>query len=330
MDHFKLYTKRDLESLTNERIGEQKLGQTVQSIADLSQLAESTAKFVVLGIPEDIGVRANHGVGGADTAWAPAIKALLNTQSNAFLDGDEILVLGHFEIEQPKDASIASLREKTAQIDNLVAPVIEAVVAANKIPIVVGGGHNNALPIISGVVKALQKAIAVVNIDAHADLRDTAEGRHSGNPFSNALEKGLLTSYNVFGLHQNYLNNQLLPELNKGHIRAAFYDDLLQSDVPNSENFKNFTADLQQPCGLEIDLDSIANMLASAVSPTGFTLDDIRKIILQFDKNYAYLHICEGAYQLKNGQTQETIGKAIAYLITDFIKALPPRTYPQP
>jgi formiminoglutamase len=34
----------------------------------------------------------------------------------------------------------------------------------------------------------------------------------------------------------------------------------------------------------------------------------------------SYLHICEGAAQLSAGQTDETIGKTISFLVSDFIK----------
>ena len=79
---------------------------------------------------------------------------MLNTQSNGFLQGEEILVLGHFEIEEPADQSITSLRKKVSEIDELVCPLIEKIIAAGKIPIVIGGGHNNAYPIIKAAYLA--------------------------------------------------------------------------------------------------------------------------------------------------------------------------------
>ena len=90
MDSFKIYSQSDISALTNQREGEEKLGERVLVVSSLDQIINSSAKFVLLGIPEDIGVRANLGVGGAKTAWKPAIKAILNTQSNSFLNGEEI------------------------------------------------------------------------------------------------------------------------------------------------------------------------------------------------------------------------------------------------
>jgi len=331
MDSFKIYSQSDVLTLVNQRAGEIKLGEKAQTVYTLNDLKNSSAKFVLLGIPEDIGVRANYGIGGAKTVWPAALKALLNTQSNSFLSGEEILILGHFEIAEPADKSIDALREKVSEIDDLVSPIIEKIVAAEKIPIVIGGGHNNAYPIILGTSLGLKQSINVVNIDAHADLRNTEEGRHSGNGFSFALKNGILNQYRIFGLHENYVN-QALPKYleNNSTVKAIYFENILQSDTSIYQKWSELTADLPSPCGLEIDLDSIENVLSSAISPSGFALNDIRKILLSDKKKYSYLHICEGAIELTDGRKDLTTGKTIAYLITDFIKALLPRIYQQP
>ena len=340
MDRFKIYSQGDILALTNHRDGEVKLGESVQvylndgdenEVVSTAGLNLSSARYVLLGIPEDVGVSANLGVAGTKTAWPAAIKSLLNSQSNPFLVGDEILVLGHFEIDEPADTSLQTLRNKTNEIDALVYPVIEKIVAAGKIPIVIGGGHNNALPIISGTSMALNRPLNVINIDAHADLGTTAEGRHSGNGFSYAIQHGYLNQYHIFGLQQNYVSQALPAYLTANpKIKVCYFEELLLSSNEMEENWTNFITDLPEPCGLEIDLDSIENVLSSAVTSSGFKLNDIRKILLSNRKKFSYLHICEGAVTMANGRTDLNTGKTIAYLITDFIKALQPHTYPQP
>jgi formiminoglutamase len=39
------------------------------------------------------------------------------------------------------------------------------------------------------------------------------------------------------------------------------------------------------------------------------------------DAKIAYVHICEGATHLADGRTDNSTGKLISYLISDFIKA---------
>lgn len=331
MDKFKVYTQSDVLSLVNERIGEQKLGQRVQVAHSIDELEKSTAKFVILGIPEDIGVRANHGIAGAKTAWKAALKVFLNIQSNTFLSGEEVLILGHFEIaEPPVNASIEELRNAVTAIDQLVYPIIQKIILAKKTPIIIGGGHNNAAPIIWGTSLACNQKINVVNIDAHTDLRDTSEGRHSGNCFSYALEQGFLGNYRIFGLHQNYMNKKLSMQLqSNSDLKAICFEEILQEDKSTIAHWFEMVADLPYPCGLEIDLDSISNVLSSAATPSGFTINEIRKILLSGSKKFCYLHICEGAIECSDGRKDPITGKTIAYLISDFIKALLPRIYPQ-
>lgn len=322
MDSFKIYTQSDVLALINQRAGEVKLGEKILTVSNLDEIEKSNAKFVLLGIPEDIGVRANLGIAGTKTAWQAALKSLLNIQSNPFLVGDEILILGHFEIDEPTDTSLQGLREKVNQIDGLVYPIIQKIVGAGKIPIVIGGGHNNAFPIIAGASIAKgNKKMNVVNIDAHADLRNRAEGRHSGNGFSTAIGSGYLNQYQIFGLQQNYVNQNLPDEIaSNPNVTAFYFEDLLLSQKSIVENFSEFTANLQEPCGLEIDLDSIENVLSSAQTSSGFKLNDVRSILLSNKKNFTYLHICEGATKMTDGRKDDTTGKTIAYLVSDFLK----------
>jgi len=336
MASFKVFSQSDILSLINPREGETKLGEKVvflhpgEKVISITSLKQSSAKFVLLGIPEDIGVRANYGIGGANTAWKPALKAFLNLQQNPFLKGEDILVLGEFDIQDNTSVDVMLLRNSVKEIDDLVYPVIQTIIASGKTPIVIGGGHNNCYPIIKGVSLAKEGPINVLNIDAHTDLRNPNEGRHSGNGFSTAITNGFLDEYRIFGLHQNYVSEAQLNfiKANK-HIKATYFEELLLNEQDVPESLQTLLEDVKTPLGLEIDLDSIAGILSSAATSTGFSLNGVRKLILSAQKDFCYLHICEGAMQLKDGRREDTIGKTIAYLISDFIKALRPRNAEQ-
>ena len=75
------------------------------------------------------------------------------------------------------------LSELVNQIDKEVVHTITSIVKTGKIPIIIGGGHNNAYGNIKGTALAKGKPINAVNLDAHSDFR-ILEGRHSGNGFS--------------------------------------------------------------------------------------------------------------------------------------------------
>lgn len=326
MDNLKIYSQGDIDHLTITRDGEFKLGERVNvyqhdegaSSSDsisVEGLKASSSKFVLLGIPEDIGVRANLGIAGAASMWRPSLVAFLNIQSNRFLNGEEVLVLGHFEIDEPEDSSLMGLRNKVAQIDGLVYPVIEKIVAAGKIPIAIGGGHNNAYPIIKGTSLAHKSPIAVLNVDAHADLREL-EGRHSGNGFSYALKGNYLNSYFMYGLHQNYNNEAILNQIDTNpKLKAVFFDDIL-----TGANVTDIVNEISSVAGLEIDLDCVQNVLSSAETPSGFAVNDIRKLILTSAKHFSYLHLSEGATRMLDGRVSKLTSKLVAYLVSDFVK----------
>jgi formiminoglutamase len=162
MQHFKFYDRQDLLYLTGIRRFETKLGERMQVIRDKQELElsleQSAAPYVIFGIPEDIGVKANYGIGGTDSAWIPFLSSFLNIQSNDFLSGEEILLLGHFDfgdlkylIEQNAlsgEERVDAYRHAVHTIDDEVELLAKLITAHKKIPIAVGGGHNNAYPLI--------------------------------------------------------------------------------------------------------------------------------------------------------------------------------------
>jgi formiminoglutamase len=344
--YFKFYNKQDLLSLTKIRKFETKLGERIQVVSDKNDLEkslkQSNAKFVLLGIPEDVGVKANYGLGGTDTAWIPFLSAFLNIQSNDFFEGSNILLLGHYDFNELStliesnahdfEEKIDAYRHAVYTLDEAIEPLIKLITQHNKIPVVIGGGHNNSYPIIRGAAKGLYKANVVplasincINLDAHADFRPL-EGRHSGNGFSYAEEDGYLQKYCVIGVHENYITQNIwMDVVNNPFIDIITYEDIF---IHEKRNFlqavahaTGFTEDTYT--GIEIDLDCIENALTSAITPSGIAALHARQYVsfTALDTQTAYLHICEGASHLSDGRSCGTTGKLISYLVSDFIKA---------
>ena len=347
MKHFKFYSKADILSLTKVRRFETRMGEQLQFLKAGGEwpevLQESNAKYVLLGIPEDFGVKANYGIGGADTAWLSFLNSFLNIQSNDYLNGENTLLLGHFDFGDIKfliennayneEEKINAYRHALNIIDEEVEDLLKVIASCKKIPIIIGGGHNNAYPIIKGVAKGLHKAdiiplsqINCINLDAHADY-NVAEGRHSGNPFRYAEEDGYLGKYCMIGLHESYITQNVLMDIhNNPFTDYITYEEIF---IHERKNFiqavahaTGFTEDSYT--GIEIDLDCIENTLSSAITPSGITSLQARKFVTftAQDAKVAYLHICEGATQLADGRKDESTGKLISYLVSDFIKEL--------
>ena len=107
LPHFKQYDKKDILALTHTRLFETKLGEIVcgsNPTEDVQIMVNnSAAHYVIFGIAEDIGVKANLGKGGADSTWFPFLDSFLNIQSNDFLSGENILIAGHFDFTQEQN-----------------------------------------------------------------------------------------------------------------------------------------------------------------------------------------------------------------------------------
>ncbi|RZK50626.1 MAG: arginase [Pedobacter sp.] len=321
MDKLQIFTKDDIRSEINFRLGETRLGEEVQAVMRLEDLHKFRSTFVIVGVPEDYGVLANDGIGGAHTAWKSFLKAFLNLQQNSFLNGSDFILLGQLVLDPPRSLKIEHIRDKVALIDNLLYPVIQQIMSAGKIPIVIGGGHNNAYGLIKGASLATNRKVNVINIDAHADLRDL-EGRHSGNGFSYAKEDGYLANYGIFGLQQNYITHHIQKALEyDSTIFPVYYEDILISNYSITQQFQSLCEKTQTLDGLEIDLDCVENLVSSASSPSGFRLDQVRELVLRFGSKFNYLHICEGAAELADGRINPLIGKTIAFLVSDLAKS---------
>lgn len=340
MDKLIPFTVNDLAKVTNHRSGEIKFGEKMiiipKGVDVIDFLKESDAKYVLLGIPEDIGVRANYGRPGTASAWECAIKSIANIQHNRFCKGSQIIVLGNINVsEEMRDVENldfndiddrSKLSQLVEKIDKEVSHVIFNIIKAGKTPIIIGGGHNNAYGNIKGSALAKGKPVNAINFDAHSDFR-ILEGRHSGNGFSYAYEEGFLKKYFIFGLHENYTSKSVLDIIKKleDRVRYNTYDSI---NIRKEKDFsREMTSALEfiktDSFGIEIDLDAIPNIASSAMTISGFSIEQLRQFVSYFGqhKNAAYLHICEGAPDLDSSPNNHLIGKLIGYLVTDFIKA---------
>ena len=340
MEKLVLFTVNDLAKVTNHRSGEIKFGEKMMTVPKgmdpLAFLKTSEAKYVLLGIPEDIGIRANYGRPGAASAWKSAIGSIANIQHNRFCKGSQILVLGHLDVSQEmnevKDLDFnqfddrVKLSQLVEKIDKDVSHIIFNIIKSGKIPIVIGGGHNNAYGNIKGTALAKGKPVNAINFDAHSDFR-ILEGRHSGNAFSYAFEEGFLKKYFIFGLHENYTSKSVLDIIKKtdDRVRYATYDSIkIRKEKDFCKELLQAAEFIQTDCyGIEIDLDAIPNIPSNAMTLSGFSIEELRQFVTFFGKNKkaCYLHVCEGAPDLGEEKNGHLIGKLIGYLVTDFMKA---------
>jgi formiminoglutamase len=224
MEYLQALDARQIANLFHIRDGETRIGQTAMCGEDFLKAAsegKKLPKYVVLGIPEDIGPRANRGRGGAAHMWDWFIKSIVLVQDNDFLSGENICLLGTVTTSDLMEATPEKFTSNTdydraylllQALDMRVAAITAEIFKHHCIPVIIGGGHNNAYGIIKGFKTAFNENLSVVNLDPHADLRDT-KSTHSGNSFSRALDENMLDAYINIGFHESYNNRYIMQRM---------------------------------------------------------------------------------------------------------------------
>lgn len=339
MINFSFFNISERNKLVDLRIGEVKFGERIQILEKDQNIDEfllkNEAKYVVFGICESIGVKANFGRTGTESTWPITLKSLLNIQHNKTCKGNQVAILGHFDFFEENELAAnlnPNIKEERKQLFKLVEKIdkeitylVSKIIKANKIPIIIGGGHNNAYGNIKGLALAKGKAVNVINFDAHTDFRPL-EGRHSGNGFSYAFEEDFLNNYFIFGIHENYTSKEIFSRIKENYSRVK-YNTYEQMEIRLEKDFRmEFRTAAKhikdQSFGIEMDLDSIIHMPSSAMTYSGFSAKKARQFLSYFSnlENASYLHICEGASNFELNENKNVLGKFISYLITDFIK----------
>jgi formiminoglutamase len=139
-------------------------------------------RAVLLGFPQDEGVRRNHGRPGAALAPAEIRRYLYRLSPWDGVSGTDLTR------HRPLDLGNISITACLEDTQAALGQVIEAVLRAGAVPVVLGGGHETAYGHYLGYLGA-EMRVGIINLDAHLDLRPSINGRgHSGSSFRQALE----------------------------------------------------------------------------------------------------------------------------------------------
>jgi formiminoglutamase len=142
----------------------------------------SPGRPVLIGFPQDEGVRRNFGRAGAAQGPREIRRWLYRLSpwdgpSGADLSRLRPVDLGDLRCDADLEASQHALGEIVAQV-----------LAARAVPVVLGGGHEMAFGHFLGYA-ATRAPVGLINLDAHLDVRPTLDGLgHSGSPFRQAME----------------------------------------------------------------------------------------------------------------------------------------------
>jgi formiminoglutamase len=163
------------------RFDDPRLGECVE-FWNGGPLSLSPGQPVVIGFPQDEGVRRNFGRPGAAQAPGEIRRWLYRLSPWDVLRGADLTRLHLLDLGDLRcDANLEASQQALGDI-------IPQVLAARAIPIVLGGGHETAFGHFLGYA-ASRLPVGIINLDAHLDVRPTNDGLgHSGSPFRQALE----------------------------------------------------------------------------------------------------------------------------------------------
>lgn len=332
----------DCQALFSPRVGEQRLGEVLPQLAPvvdqpayqqaLAEAWEHGQRILLVGVPESIGPRANLGRGGAEHGWTAALKGLLNLQVNDLVATDLLLLAGAVPTDDLQQQStdldandseqLTQLRDLCGQLDDRVSAVLQPAFAQGFAVILIGGGHNNAYPLLSSLAEVTEQKVGAINLDPHADFR-ACEGRHSGNGFSYAYQHGALGHYHVVGLHPAKNNATSIQRLRQAGFSWLELPELWH------QPWADLLTDVQQraqswqcPFGIEIDVDALQAVPASAINFIGLPVNHAATLVgeLASHQNARYLHVAEAAPSL-HPQGRSSGDLVIAQVVSELVLA---------
>ncbi|HEY5580138.1 MAG TPA: agmatinase [Rhodoferax sp.] len=141
----------------------------------------------------------------------------------------------------------------------IITSFYEQVLNADCIPLTLGGDHTIALPILRAVV-AKHGPVALVHVDAHADVNDDMFGERiaHGTPFRRAVEENLLDCRKVFqiGLRgSGYASDDFDWPRAQGFTLVPAHEIWYQSLAPLMAKVRQQIGGA--PCYLSFDIDGI-------------------------------------------------------------------------
>jgi len=231
---------------------------------------------VLLGIPQDLGVRRNQGRPGAAKGPDAIRRALYRMTPEAL----------HSDLSQLCLVDIGNLRtvgKTLEELHELQFRCVAHLLEQSGCVIVLGGGHDIAYPNARAMAQYARE-YAVLVFDAHPDVRPLVNGRaHSGSAFRQLLEgtppfpgRRLayigLQPFAIAGSHREFLEQHgallcFLPELQPGKLLERV-----------RQFFERISDGGLLPVYVSLDLDALPASVApgvSAPSPIGLPAQEL-------------------------------------------------------
>lgn len=223
IDHLQQLRQEPSAALFYHRndLNDRRLGEVVKTDPG----AYATADIVLLGCPQDEGVRRNQGRPGANAA-PNAIREQFYKLGSLGLEERQLFDLG----DTRTDGTLEEIHTRHQML-------VQQVISDGKRLIVLGGGNDVSYPDVAGLAQVVPDLLAL-NIDAHFDVRaDTP--RNSGTPYRQLLTEGHLNPARFFEVgyqpyaaspvYLDYLTQAGVQCFSRSTVQAHGIDALLET-----------------------------------------------------------------------------------------------------
>lgn len=242
-------------------------------MGDLSELASidniKPDDFVILGYPDDEGIKLNNGRVGAKEA-PDQIRKTFYKLTPGLLSKTETVVKDVGNITGGTISGRHSLAQDT----------VSTLLASNARVITLGGGHDYGYPdgaaFLAGCSSMGAERPLIINFDAHLDVRPFTSDPHSGTPFYRLLNDVMKFDFLEIGIQSHCNSQEHLNWAREKGAKVLFWDEILFSgdDVAVSVlKFLEHHIMKRRDAFISVDIDGFSSNYAmgcSAPGPQGF------------------------------------------------------------
>jgi len=224
------------------------------------------SNFVLVGCPQDIGVKRNHGRIGARKSPNKIRQNLYKFVSNEKIEKAKLFDLGNIIVQKTL--------EQTHEVQEMV---VSQILKDGKTVLSLGGGNDISYPDCKAL-SSLNKEILALNIDSHFDVRFN-KSRNSGTSYFMLLEEKTIKGKNFWELG---IKNSSASTVHKKYLEDKKANIIFAEDIAVPNQVKTIiTKVLKENSRKNIfwgfDMDSVKASDApgvSAPSPFGFSSED--------------------------------------------------------
>ncbi|WP_158838630.1 formimidoylglutamase [Polaribacter sp. L3A8] len=195
----------------------------------------------------------------------------------------------HFEAKKIVDVgNITCINQDLETCQLSFAKAIKKLISNGIFPIAIGGGHDIAYGHFKGIYESInnkqKNKIAIINFDAHFDLRPVETKPNSGTPFNQILNEFKNVTYFPIGIQQQSNTKELFNIAKSKNVAFVInYDCETDSEKINAIKKKlQPIIEKSDYIYITIDMDGFSSAYApgvSAPSSLGFTPNFVFKIL---------------------------------------------------